>query len=134
MTPDELQRWLESLPDKVEENVSKVMQEQANELADAQRSALRSLLQPPEETGHLEQSIAVDVRGPLDVHVIAGGDSTTGDIRGGSGVEFDYALAFEYGTSRQHAKPFFWNTYAALRDDMQAEINDAIEKALNENS
>ncbi|MBN9015275.1 MAG: HK97 gp10 family phage protein [Rhizobiales bacterium] len=128
MSPEELQRYLESLPDKVEQGVSKVLVEQAQELSDAQRGALRSLLQPPEETGHLEESIAVEVRGPLDVHVVAGGDSTTGDIREGSGVDYDHALAFEFGNSHQPARPFFYNTYRAKRDA----INDAISDAINE--
>jgi len=130
MTPDEMQRWLQSLPDKVEQVVSEVMKEQAQELADAQRRALRGLLQPPEETGHLEESIAVEVRGPLDVHVVAGGDSTTGDIREGSGVDYDHALAFEFGNSRQPARPFFYPTYRARRDQIDEVISDAINEAI----
>ncbi len=130
MTPSELQRYLESLPDKVEQSVSQVLVEQAQELSDAQRAALRSLLQPPEETGHLEESLAVEVRGPLDVHVVAGGDSTTGDIREGSGVDYDHALAFEFGNSHQPARPFFYNTYRAKRDGINEAISDAINEAI----
>lgn len=133
MSPDELQQWLQSLPDKVERNVSEVLKEQAHELADAQRSALRSLLQPPEETGHLEESIAVDVRGPTDVHVVAGGNLTTGDIREGSGVEYDYALGFEFGTARgQPARPFFYPPYRASREQIDEAISNAIDEAIND--
>lgn len=131
MTPDEMQRWLLSLPDKVEQNVSEVLKGQAQELSDAQRRALRSLLHPPEETGRLEQSLAVEVRGPLDVHVVAGGDSTTGDIRDGSGVDYDHALAFEFGNSRQPARPFFWPEVRARRDQINEAISDAINEAMN---
>ncbi|MBN8977857.1 MAG: HK97 gp10 family phage protein [Rhizobiales bacterium] len=130
MSPDDLQRYLESLPDKVEQSVSEVLKEQAQQLSDAQRSALRSLLQPPEETGHLEQSLTVEVRSPTDVHVVAGGDTTTGDIREGSGVDYDHALAFEFGNSHQPARPFFYNTYRAKRDQIDEAISDAINEAI----
>lgn len=83
MTPDELQDYLESLPDKVEQELADVLQEQAESLSAAQRAALQGQLQLPEETGHLEASCRVETNpdDPLDVHVLAGGDLTLTEVR-----------------------------------------------------
>ena len=132
MTADEIQEFLESLPDKVEQNVADVLQEQARELADAQRAALRAHQAAPDETGHLEQSIQVETRDPLDVHVVAGGRLTTTEVRDGSGEPWDYALGFEFGTSRQPARSFFWSTYRAQKQEIDQAISDAIGKAIND--
>ena len=56
----------------------------------------------------------------------AGGDLTSGDIRSGSGVPNDYAENFEFGTSHQPARPFFYPTYNAMRSEMQEAISEAI--------
>lgn len=129
----EFDAYLQSLPDKIAAEIDGVIKAQAERLSEAQRQALRSLEAPPSETGDLEASCRVEPgERPLEYVVMAGGDSTTTGIRGGSGssVDFDYGLAFEYGTSRQQARPFFFPTYNAMRDDMQNEINEAIGKAL----
>ena len=55
---------------------------------------------------------------------------TTKEVRTGSGEDFDYAVAFEYGTSRQPARSFFYSTYNAMRDDMAENINDAVNEVL----
>lgn len=52
------------------------------------------------------------------------------DIREGSGVDYDHALAFEFGNSRQAARPFFYNTYRARRDQIDEAISDAINEAI----
>jgi len=128
---DDLDDYLQSLPDKIADQISGVIREQAERLSSAQKQALRSLEAAPAESGDLEASCRIEPgENPLEFVVKAGGDQTTREIREGSGVTFDYALAFEYGTSRQPARPFFWPTYNALRDDMQSEINQAIGKAL----
>lgn len=132
MSPDELQAYLENLPDKVEQNVADVLQDQANQLAEAQRAALRAHQASPDETGHLEKSIQVETRDPLDVHVVAGRDLTTTEVRTGSGEPYDYALGFEFGNSRQPARPFFWNTHRAREPDIDEAISDAIGKAIND--
>lgn len=124
---DDLDAYLESLPDKLTEQLSDVVREQAERLSQAQREALQALEQSPDETGHLEESCVV-VPGSNDLEFIvqAGGELTTKDVRDGSGVPYDYADGFEFGTSRQPARPFFFNTYNAMRDDMQKAIEDAI--------
>lgn len=133
MTDDnkDLQAYLESLPDKLTAELADVIRDQAEELSAAQRSALQSLEQSPAETGDLEKScVAVPGDSPLEYVVQAGGDLTTTEVRGGSGVPFDRALAFEYGTSRQPARPFFWPEYRKRRDDIQTAIDEAATKVL----
>lgn len=130
---DDLDDYLNSLPDKIAAELGGVIKAQAERLSDAQRDALRATEAPPSESGDLEASCRVEAGdSPLEYVVKAGGDATTKEVREGSGVGFDYALAFEYGTSRQQAKPFFWNTYDALRDDMRSKIDNAIGKAFND--
>lgn len=133
MTADELQDYLESLPDKVLADVSDVLQEQAKRLSDAQRAALQGQESAPAETGHLEQSCRIEIGDdPLDVHVVAGGDLTETEVRTGSGEPYDYALGFEFGNSRQAARPFFWNTYRAMKPDIDTAIAEATQKAIDD--
>ncbi|MBR0764147.1 hypothetical protein [Bradyrhizobium japonicum] len=127
-----LDDFLNSLPDKLTEPLSDVLREQAFRLSDAQRAALQALEQSP-ETGALEASCTVAAgANDLEYFVEAGGDMTTKEVRAGSGEPYDYALGFEFGTSRQPARPFFYNTYEAMRDDMQQAIDDAVSEVLND--
>lgn len=127
-----LQAYLESLPNQLVDELAEVIRDQAEALSDAQRTALRSLQQSPDETGDLEKScVAVPGSGPLEYVVQAGGDLTTREIREGSGVDYDYALAFEHGTSRQPARPFFWPAYQNQKDEIQRKIDDAAEEVLS---
>jgi HK97 gp10 family phage protein len=127
---DDLETYLASLPDRLTEHVSDVLREQAFRLSDAQREALRALEQSP-ESGALEASCTV-APGASDLEYIvqAGGDMTTKEVREGSGKPYDYSEAFEYGTSHQPARPFFWSTYRALKPDIQEAINDAVSEVL----
>ncbi|MDA9529247.1 hypothetical protein [Bradyrhizobium sp. CCBAU 25338] len=129
---DNLEAFLEALPDKLTEQLSAVVREQAERLSHAQREALQALEQSPDETGHLEESCVV-VPGSNDLEFIvqAGGELTTKEVREGSGQPYDYALGFEFGTSRQAARPFFFNTYEAMRDDLQKAIDDGVSEVLN---
>lgn len=128
---DELDRYFEQLPEQVRQHVSEAVQAEAERLSDAQRAALRALQQSPDETGNLEESCTV-VPGADDLEFIvqAGGETTTKEVREGSGEPYDYAEAFEYGTSRQPARPFFFNTYGAMRDEIETNIGNAISEAL----
>lgn len=129
---NDLDDYLNSLPEKLTEHLSDVLREQAFRLSDAQRAALRSLEQSP-ETGALEASCTVAAGAhDLEYFVEAGGDMTTKEVREGSGEPYDYALGFEFGTSRQPARSFFFNTYEAMRDDMQQAIDDAVSEVLND--
>lgn len=129
---DDLDDYLQSLPEKLAEHLGDVLREQAFRLSDAQREALRALEESP-ETGALEASCTVAAgANDLEYIVMAGGDMTTKEVRDGSGEPYDYALGFEFGTSHQPARPFFYPTYSALRDSMRDEINQAISEALND--
>jgi HK97 gp10 family phage protein len=131
MAGSDLDDYLQSLPNEIADEIDGAIRGQAARLSAAQRQALQQLEAAPADSGDLEASCRVEPgENPLEYIVTAGGEATTKEVRASSGVAFDYALAFEYGTSRQQAKPFFWPTYNAMRDDMQQQINDAIGKAL----
>ncbi|MET4216072.1 hypothetical protein ABIB00_001259 [Bradyrhizobium sp. LB14.3] len=129
---DDLDDYLLSLPDRLTERLSDALREQAFRLSDAQREALRALEQSP-ESGALEASctVAPGANG-LEYIVMAGGDMTTKEVREGSGEPYDYALGFEFGTSHQAARPFFYPTYNAMRDDMQKAIDEAVNEVFND--
>jgi hypothetical protein len=132
MSPDdELQRYVADLPRKLRDELAGVIEDEAEALSAAQRERLRSLQQAPDETGNLEQSCHVaEGAHDLEKFVQAGGDLTTTEIRGGSGEPYDYALGFEYGTSKQPARSFFWSTIRERLEAMQARISAAAERIL----
>jgi hypothetical protein len=121
---DELQEYFDGLSDDLREQLSGVIREEAEKLSAAQRARLKELEQSPEDTGHLEESCAV-IEGANDLEfvVVAGGDATTDD-------GYDHALGFQFGTTRQPARDFFFGPYNELRDEMQDNINTAIEEVL----
>src|SRR5262249_13667283 len=115
---DDLEKYLNSLPDKVRSQLREAIRREAQRLSDAQANRLRSLEQAPEETGDLYAScVVIDGDNDLEALVQAGGDLTTKEIRDGSGVPYDYAVGFEFGTSRQPARSFFYSTYRRMRDE-----------------
>jgi len=127
---DDFDAYLNSLPDKIRAELSATIQEQGEMLSAAQKQALHSL-EETDPTGDLEAScVVVPGASDLEVLVQAGGELTSKEVRAGSGVEYDYAEAFEFGTSHQHAKPFFWPTYRAKRASIVEAIDTAVEKAL----
>ena len=116
---DDLEKFLNSLPDALADQLAGVIREEAEKLSAAQRSRLKELEQPPEDTGDLEQSCTVTHgANDLEVIVVTGGDLTAKD-------DYDYAEAFEFGTSKQPARSFFFSTYREMKDDMQDNINEA---------
>lgn len=129
----EFDEAFDDLSAAIREKLAGVIREQADLLSAAQQRALRSLEQAPEETGLLERSCVV-VPGATDLEFLvqAGGDMTTKNVREGSGVDYDYALAFEFGTSHQPARSFFYSTYRAMQDDMQGAIDQAVKEIVNE--
>jgi HK97 gp10 family phage protein len=128
---DDLDAYLDGLTDKVREKLSGAIRAEAQGLSDAQRAALQALEQEPDDSGDLVDSCqVVDGENDLEFIVQAGGEATTKEVRGGSGVPYDYAEAFEYGTSRQPARPFFWPTYRERREQIEENIADAVSEAL----
>jgi HK97 gp10 family phage protein len=129
----DLESYLDSLPEKIRAPLVWVIRNEAEELSQAQQDALKALEQSPDETGDLEAScVVVDGASDLEVFVQAGGDATTKDVREGSGVNYDYALGFEFGTSHQPARPFFYSTYHERRDQMHDAITDALTEVLKQ--
>lgn len=126
---DELIRQLNSLHDRIRAELAVAVKDQAEMLSDTQRTALRSMESEP--TGNLAAScVALPTDDPLTYIVQAGGEATTVEVREGSGQAYDYAEAFEYGTSRQPARPFFWPTYRAKKSEILQSIASAVQKAL----
>lgn len=122
----ELQSWFKSLPGKVQREFAKDLKRIADGLAEDIRRAA-----PVGETGRLKESVRVTRgRKSLELYVEAGGPLTTKEVRGGSGVAYDYALGQEFGNSRTPANPFFYSTYRARRDEVRADIEEAVAQAI----
>jgi hypothetical protein len=115
-----------SRPERLKAVAHHAVAEQAEQLADAIREAA------PSDKGDLKASVRVEpTDDPLRVIVTAGG--TPGTIEtNADGVQFDEALMSEYGTSRSAAQPFFWPTVESMRDTIKANIDGAMEGALEE--
>lgn len=112
------------LPHKIERELSGVIRGEAEGLADVQRASLRAQLQAPDDSGDLESSIRVEPGdNPLEYIVKAGGETTTAD-------GFDRALGFEFGTSKQPARPFFYSIYRERADGIRDRIAKAVERIL----
>jgi HK97 gp10 family phage protein len=123
---DDVQGWLDGLSFKVKKKLAQAIKDQADMLADAIRDAA------PDRTGALRDSIQVRrAKNDVDLVVTAGGDATTKEVRAGSGQPYDYALATEFGTSKEQAEPFFYPTYRARADDIRQAIEDAVDEAVN---
>src|SRR5689334_1005097 len=103
---DDVQGWFDDLPYKVKRQLAAAIKEQADGLAAAIKDAA------PVRSGKLRDSVRVRRRrNELELEVTAGGDDTTKELRSGSGIEYDYALAAEFGTSKEEAEPFFFPTF-----------------------
>jgi len=123
---DELQAWFEDLPGKLQRQLSRKIEAQADRLAEAQRNAYDALQVPPEESGEGRASIRVEKgRAPLTFFVKAGGPSTTKD-------GYDHMLGFEFGTQHQPARSFFFAPYRVIAADIRAEIEDAVAEVLDQ--
>jgi len=89
-------------------------------------------------TGHLSESIRKkDVtqsygnRQRISVLVIAGGRLTTKYTAAGA---FDYALAEEFGTSKETPHPFFFGTYRLYKRDGLAQYRETLDQTIAENN
>lgn len=119
----ELENYLKGLPAKMRRELSAAVKAQAERLSAAQKQALQSFEQPPDDSGALEASCRVESKGEMEFEVVAGGESTTVD-------GYDYAVGFALGTQRQPARDFFYGPYRVLQKSMVSEIQKATEKAL----
>lgn len=126
---NDLQSWFRALPYKLQRELAGELKDIADGLADKIRSEA-----PTGPTGKLKDSVRVRRgRKTLELYVEAGGDLTTKEVRAGSGVAYDYALAQEFGTQRMPAQPFFYSTYraeqAGIRERIEDAVSDVIAKA-----
>jgi len=120
MTREQMREALHIIRDgwnerKLRERIEK----EAEDLATAMRARVHS------RHGDLRGSIRVKKsKSPLVFLVTAGGRATT--TPGG----YDYSLATEFGTHKERARPFFWNTYRArargIRTRIEAEVMNAV--------
>ncbi|UGX98232.1 HK97 gp10 family phage protein [Bradyrhizobium barranii subsp. barranii] len=122
---DELQSWFSGLSFKLKRELAGKLKEQADELA----SAIKA--EAPVVSGTLRDSVKVRRRrNELELEVVAGGETTSKEIRAGAGVDYDYALAIEYGTTERPAEPFFYNTARKLMPEIQENIEQAVADVL----
>jgi HK97 gp10 family phage protein len=123
---DDLQDWFSGLSFKVKKRLAQTIKAEADKLATAIKAAA------PVKTGALKASVQVRRRkNDLDLEVTAGGDATTREVRGGSGVNYDYSRAIEFGSRETPAQPFFFNTYRAMAPEIRENIDNAIAEAIN---
>ncbi|MET4721914.1 HK97 gp10 family phage protein [Bradyrhizobium japonicum] len=122
---DELQSWFSGLSFKLKRELAGKLKEQADELADAIKA------EAPVVSGTLRDSVKVRRRrNELELEVVAGGETTSKEIRAGAGVDYDYALAIEYGTTERPAEPFFYTTARKLMPEIQENIEQAVADVL----
>lgn len=148
---DDVQRWFAGLSYKVKRELAQTIKDEADGLADAIKAAA------PVKSGALRDSVKVRrKKNDLDLEVTAGGAATTKGYErstdyssvvvvdgrdnsgkskvakgSGSGVEYDYAMATEFGTSKEEAQPFFYPTYRERAPQIRENIEAAVEKAIN---
>jgi HK97 gp10 family phage protein len=123
---EDLQSWFGDLSFKVKRKLAGKIKAEADRLAGAIQDAA------PVLSGKLRDSVKVRrKRNDLDLEVTAGGEDTTREVTKGSGVDYDYALATEFGTTNEDAQPFFYPTWRARRKISARTSTDAVEEAIN---
>jgi len=147
---DEVNRQVADLTFKVRRELVAAIRTEADRMADAVKAAA------PVKTGTLRDSVKVRrTRNDLTLYVTAGGaattkyyDRSTGYEReviidgrsnegiakqaDGAGVSYDYSQAIEFGATDHPAEPFFYPTIRAMEDEINANIQAAMEKAFND--
>ena len=85
-------------------------------------------------TGHLSESVRIkDVTQPfgnrqrISVLVMAGGPLTMRD-------GFDYALAEEFGTTKETPRPFFYGTFRLYQRDGLQQYRETLDQTIAENN
>lgn len=96
----------------------------AEAMADNMRRAV------PMESGKLRESIRIEPMPPRIVYIKAGGPLTTKPVRKGFKGTYDYALAQEFGTRKERARPFFWPMWRLNKRSARTNINRAMKKAI----
>jgi HK97 gp10 family phage protein len=122
----QFQQLMERLPKDVGLQLQEAVEQEANQLVFAMRSAA------PYKTGKLRASIRTGPArsNPLKFVIFAGGELTTKEVRKGSGVPYDYALGTEWGTEKESARPFFYSTARAKRRPIQIRLSGLAKAAI----
>lgn len=85
----------------------------------------------PEDEGALRDSVHVETDAQaLRVTIEAGGQSTTKFSK--NGRAYDHAMAVEYGTTHQPARPFFYPPINAREDEFGDAVDRSGQDALDE--
>lgn len=130
LSVDQFKDLMAKIPTAVAGELQKAVLDQANALADTQRSVVAV------KTGNLRKSIRVEKSNrPLQYFVKAGGQLTTKEVRAGSGKPYDYSLGTEFGNEQVKAQPFFWPSYRlkkkAIRSGIARKVKPAMAKVVN---
>jgi len=126
MTAEAVGSWFKQIPMRLRRDFARDLKAIADQLASDIKSAA-----PVGETGKLQSSVRVR-RGKdtLEYYIFAGGPDTTKEVRQGSGVFYDYALAIEFGTKKMEAQPFFYSTYQLKKEEVRNKIYTAAAKSV----
>lgn len=123
-----LKKKLAALPKAVKSEVQAELNIAAGEVVAAQKA----LAAPNVDSGSLQMSIRFTPfsRGGIGVIFEAGGPLTTREVREGSGVDYDYALANELGTQDMLAQPFFYSGFRRKRASIRRRASKGLRKAV----
>lgn len=147
-TRAKLKKDFDAIPERMRAKAAEVCLESASEMVRQMKAAL------PEVEGKLKRSVRVEdesteswiryrvrVGGPLtterignrsyDREVRVGSGDTAGrkKTKGGKGVTYDYANAYEFGTSDQPPQPFYRPTRDRVAKKHRAKMRNALKKA-----
>ncbi|MFI0843970.1 HK97-gp10 family putative phage morphogenesis protein [Mesorhizobium sp. IMUNJ 23232] len=118
-------RKLRALPVAARAEMEKAVTEGAARVA-----ALASAL-APKDTGTLASTVRVEAGAhSLQRLVVAGGEATEKEVRQGSGAEFDYAKAQEWGTREMEKNPSLYPAFRSLKKSIRARMSRAVRRAI----
>lgn len=121
---DALNKKLKRIPVDAKAEIQKALNEGADRIVILSRSLA------PRDSGDLVSSIRKQPgRHELAVDVVAGGQQTMREVREGSGIYYDYAMAQEFGTENHPANPFFYPAWRALKKSIRARLSKAYRDA-----
>lgn len=121
---------MQELARQMKGNFHDMLLRQADELVDNIQRAI-----PHNVTGHLKESVRkkdVSTDTKLSVLVLAGGPLTT--KRSPSGQSFDYALAEEFGTTKEEPRPFFYSSVRFYKQGGLEQFRETFEETIAENN
>ncbi|MFI0846433.1 HK97-gp10 family putative phage morphogenesis protein [Mesorhizobium sp. IMUNJ 23232] len=120
-----LNRKLRAMPVAARQELEKAVNEGAARVA-----TLASAL-APKDTGLLASTVRVEAGAhSLQKLVVVGGEATEKEVRKGSGAEFDYAKAQEWGTKEMEKNPSLYPAFRTLKKSIRARMNRAVRKAI----